>query len=119
MGGADQKGTSSDGTTGCPLFGAKIGRVDFRGRLFLPLGALKSQDGLERDLAHALPDGELVAGAVFFLVHPRAQLAHQLNVHPFFQRRRELRQPVPRPPLCGIKIVCNSFVYPFRSHLRL
>jgi len=68
--------------------------IDVRGRMFLPgffAGALKFQDGLQSNFANVLLDGEFFAVAVFFLVHPRAQLAHELDVHALFQRRGEFR----------------------------
>lgn len=76
--------------------GGLFGGIDFRGRPFLPLGAVKFQDGLQRDFANVLLEGELFAVAVFLLVDPRAELADQLNVHATFQCSSEFREPIPR-----------------------
>ena len=92
MGGPDLEGSVLTWDGG--LFGGKLGRIDVRGRLFLPLGAVKFEDGLQRDFAHVLLDGELFLAAVFFLVHPRAQLSYQLDVHALLQRSGKLRQSI-------------------------
>jgi len=72
--------------------GGIVGEINIRRRLFLPLGAVKFQNRVERDFADAQLDDELLPVAVLFSYSRVRSFPTNWTCAPFFSASNKARQ---------------------------